>query len=150
MVFLSHQSVLMNEVINAWAMLRALTLLRIAINDLNSLWINTRNRFCAPVTSTFAIKHWRRMQRRIHFWRCIERWTHSGEKAVKNLNLKDCHPEPISYFANAMFFIFECSFSCRPARSSEKVAEWKTGTEVYVFSHSKGWYEIEYDGIHRL
>ena len=59
-------------------------------------------------------------------------------------------PEPISYFANAMLFIFECSFSCRPARSSEKVAEWKTGTEVYVFSHPKGWYEIEYDGIHRL
>lgn len=31
---------------------------------------------------------------------------------MKNLNLKDSHPEPISYFANVMFFIFECSFSC--------------------------------------
>ena len=74
-----------------------------------------------------------------------------GESSEKPESyLKDSHPEPISYFANAMFFIFECSFSCRPARSSEKVAEWKTGTEVYVFSHPKGWYEIEYDGIHRL
>ncbi len=33
-------------------------------------------------------------------------------------------------------------------KSSEKVAEWRTGTEVYVFSHPKGWYEIEYEGIH--
>ena len=37
-------------------MLRALTLLRITIRDLNGLWINIRNRFCAPVTSTSAIK----------------------------------------------------------------------------------------------
>ena len=32
--------------------------------------------------------------------------------------------------------------------SSAKVAGWKTGTEVTVFSHQKGWYEIEAQGIH--
>jgi len=35
--------------------------------DLNGLWINIRNRFCAPVTSTSAIKLWRMMQRRKRF-----------------------------------------------------------------------------------
>ncbi len=30
---------------------------------------------------------------------------------------------------------------------SKKVAEWKTGTEVPVYSHPDGWYEVEYDGI---
>ena len=30
---------------------------------------------------------------------------------------------------------------------SKKVAEWKTGTEVPVYSHPDGWYEVEYDGV---
>jgi len=33
-------------------------------------------------------------------------------------------------------------------KGSAKVAEWSTGTEVQVFSHPKGWYEVEYNGIH--
>ena len=35
-----------------------------------------------------------------------------------------------------------------PSGDSAKVAEWKTGTEVEVFGLEKGWYEIEYNGIH--
>ncbi len=35
-----------------------------------------------------------------------------------------------------------------PSGDSAKVAEWKTGTEVEVFGLEKGWYEIEYMGIH--
>lgn len=31
---------------------------------------------------------------------------------------------------------------------SAKIAEWPTGTEVEVFGLEKGWYEIEYKGIH--
>ena len=33
-------------------------------------------------------------------------------------------------------------------KSSFKVAEWNTGTQVQVFAHLNGWYEVEYDGIH--
>ena len=33
-------------------------------------------------------------------------------------------------------------------KASAKVAEWNTGTEVIIFSHSDGWYEVEYNGIH--
>lgn len=33
-------------------------------------------------------------------------------------------------------------------RDSAKVAEWKTGMEVTVFSHKGSWYEIEAEGIH--
>lgn len=35
-----------------------------------------------------------------------------------------------------------------PSGDSAKVAEWKTGTKVEVFGLEKGWYEIEYMGIH--
>lgn len=35
-----------------------------------------------------------------------------------------------------------------PAGDSAKIAEWATGTEVEVFGLEKGWYEIEYKGIH--
>ena len=35
-----------------------------------------------------------------------------------------------------------------PSGDSAKVAEWETGTEVEVFGLEKGWYEIEYNGIH--
>ncbi|MBR6752947.1 MAG: SH3 domain-containing protein [Clostridia bacterium] len=35
-----------------------------------------------------------------------------------------------------------------PSGDSAKVAEWKTGTKVEVFGLEKGWYEIEYNGIH--
>ena len=31
---------------------------------------------------------------------------------------------------------------------SAKIVEWPTGTKVEVFGLEKGWYEIEYDGIH--
>ena len=33
-------------------------------------------------------------------------------------------------------------------KASAKVAEWNTGTEVIIFSHSDGWYEVECNGIH--
>ena len=35
-----------------------------------------------------------------------------------------------------------------PSGDSAKIAEWATGTEVEIFGLEKGWYEIEYDGIH--
>ncbi|MBR2053758.1 MAG: SH3 domain-containing protein [Clostridia bacterium] len=35
-----------------------------------------------------------------------------------------------------------------PSGDSAKIAEWETGTEVEVFGLEKGWYEIEYNGIH--
>lgn len=35
-----------------------------------------------------------------------------------------------------------------PSGDSAKVAEWETGTKVEVFGLEKGWYEIEYNGIH--
>ena len=31
---------------------------------------------------------------------------------------------------------------------SEKIAEWRTGTQVQVFALKNGWYEIEFNGIH--
>ena len=35
-----------------------------------------------------------------------------------------------------------------PSGDSAKIAEWETGTQVEVFGLEKGWYEIEYKGIH--
>ena len=35
-----------------------------------------------------------------------------------------------------------------PKGDSAKVAEWRTGTEVTILSHTNGWYEIEAKGIH--
>ena len=35
-----------------------------------------------------------------------------------------------------------------PSGDSAKIAEWATGTKVEIFGLEKGWYEIEYDGIH--
>lgn len=35
-----------------------------------------------------------------------------------------------------------------PSGNSAKIAEWATGTEVEIFGLKKGWYEIEYKGIH--
>lgn len=35
-----------------------------------------------------------------------------------------------------------------PSGDSAKIAEWPTGTEVEIFGLEKGWYEIEYKGIH--
>lgn len=35
-----------------------------------------------------------------------------------------------------------------PDREAVKIAEWKTGTEVTVFSLNNGWYEIEHRGLH--
>lgn len=32
--------------------------------------------------------------------------------------------------------------------SAHRIAEWRTGTEVLVFSHKNGWYEVECRGIH--
>lgn len=32
--------------------------------------------------------------------------------------------------------------------SAHRIAEWRTGTHVTVFSHKDGWYEVEYRGIH--
>ncbi|MBQ2952040.1 MAG: SH3 domain-containing protein [Clostridia bacterium] len=31
---------------------------------------------------------------------------------------------------------------------AHKIAEWRTGTVVTVFSHKNGWYEVEYNGVH--
>lgn len=31
---------------------------------------------------------------------------------------------------------------------AHRIAEWRTGTEVTVFSHKNGWYEVEYRGVH--
>lgn len=31
---------------------------------------------------------------------------------------------------------------------AHRIAEWRTGTEVLVFSHKNGWYEVECKGIH--
>ena len=33
-------------------------------------------------------------------------------------------------------------------KSSAKVAEWDTGTQVAVFGRTNGWYEVEYNGVH--
>lgn len=33
-------------------------------------------------------------------------------------------------------------------RDAHRIAEWRTGTEVLVFSHKDGWYEVEYKGVH--
>ena len=35
-----------------------------------------------------------------------------------------------------------------PSGDSAKIAEWATGTKVEIFGLEKGWYEIEYKGIH--
>ena len=34
------------------------------------------------------------------------------------------------------------------SNDAHRIAEWRTGTEVTVFSHQKGWYEVEYQGVH--
>lgn len=31
---------------------------------------------------------------------------------------------------------------------AHRIAEWRTGVEVTVFSHKNGWYEVEYQGVH--
>lgn len=31
---------------------------------------------------------------------------------------------------------------------AHRIAEWRTGTEVLVFSQKNGWYEVEYKGVH--
>ncbi|MDD2647359.1 MAG: SH3 domain-containing protein [Eubacteriales bacterium] len=35
----------------------------------------------------------------------------------------------------------------KPDKSSARVAEWKTGTEVVILSYKDGWYEVEANGI---
>lgn len=35
-----------------------------------------------------------------------------------------------------------------PEKGSAVIGDWKTGTQVQVFSHENGWYEIEYQGMH--
>ena len=32
--------------------------------------------------------------------------------------------------------------------SAHKIAEWRTGSEVFVYGHKDGWYEVEFRGIH--